>query len=42
MQQNQKYNLFYSMHFTSLSKPDAYITHDSTYLPTIQSEICVC
>ena len=29
MQQNQKYTCFYSSHYSSFSKPGAYITHNA-------------
>lgn len=38
MQQDQRYHLFYSMDFSSFSKPGAYITHHATWL---DSHACI-
>ncbi len=42
MQQTQRYHVFYSTHSSSLSKPGAYVTNNTTWLPTVGLEIRVC
>lgn len=42
MQQNQRCWLFYFRHYSSLSKLDPYITHNSNSQLTSVSEICAC
>lgn len=43
MQHSQRYHRFYSMHSSSLSKPDTYITRYTARPPTVQTVlIWVC